>query len=53
MKRTDMRVCVGKDGQGYDIWRVVLTDGTDYFVKWKNRIINVNEDIENRHYSYR
>ena len=52
MKRTDKKICCGTQN-GFPVYRVVVTDGKNYYVKWKNDLINVNEDIINRRYSYR
>lgn len=51
MKRTDMRVCVGKRN-GYDVYRVVYTIDGHYFVKWNNNTINVDDDIKSHRYTY-
>ncbi len=54
MKRTGMYVCCGKQGKyGTDIYRSVVTDGKDYFVKWKGNLVKVNDDLESGNYFYR
>ena len=37
MKRTNMKVCVGKKN-GYDVYRMVYTVDGHYFVKWNTNI---------------
>lgn len=32
------------------IYRRVFTDGEHFFVKWHNKLINVDKDIKNRNY---
>lgn len=41
MKKTDYKVCI-RTQNGYPVYRVVLTDGKDFFVKDKCKICNVN-----------
>ena len=43
MRRTEWEICCGKKG-GYDVYRVVLTDGERYFVKWNGTLVDVTED---------
>lgn len=51
MKKTDYKVCVGTSGKyGYPVYRSVVTDGTDYYVKWQGKMVNVNKEIEKRQY---
>lgn len=52
MKKTNYKVCVGKQN-GYDIYRIVLTDGNRFFVKWNNKIIDVTQDIKEHRYIYK
>ena len=49
MKRTDMKVCVGKRN-GYDVYRAVYISDGHYFVKWNNAIVNVDDDIRSRNF---
>ena len=51
-KSTDMYVFVGKQN-GYGIYRKVFFDGTHYYVNWNKQQIIVDDDIENRNYTYR
>lgn len=51
MKRTNIRVCVGKKN-GYDVYRVVYTIDGHYFVKWNNKTVNVDDDIKSHRYTY-
>lgn len=43
MKKTEFKICCGKES-GYDVYRVVWTDGERFFVKWKNKLIDVTDD---------
>lgn len=51
MKKTMFSVCVGKKN-GYDVYRVVWEDDGHYVIKWNNKIINVDADINNKNYTY-
>lgn len=52
MKRTNYKICCGLSS-GYPVYRSVVTDGVNYYVKWHGRIIDVTEDIKNGEYSYK
>lgn len=43
MKRTEYEICCGKKN-GYDVYRTVLTNGTNFFIKWNKELIDVTKD---------
>lgn len=52
MRRTDYAICCGTQGKyGYPVYRVAVTDGKRYYIKWKgsgaeeSKIIDVTDQI--------
>lgn len=50
MKRTDMVILVQMTDNA-PVYRTVMVDSDgSYWIKWNGKAINVNKDIEERHY---
>lgn len=53
MKRTNYWILCGTEGKyGYAVYRTAMKDEktNKYFVRWKNNLIDVTEDIEKHNY---
>ena len=51
MKKTNMKICVAKKN-GYDVYRTVYKADGHYYIKWNKTVINVDDDIKERNFTY-